>query len=144
MISNCFLCEYSFPSILGVYWCEFIVSHRSHCVRADQYSDQTLSVSINLLLVLLKRLNGVPSIQPCSYIIWTFSPNESNNWSNNWATLFVSIATQRLLKGTLKFLTLIQEIHMAIPHPFGKCVQIYVENINNLLLYFKILYCERM
>ena len=24
-----------------------------------------------------------------------------------------------------------------IPHPFGKCVQIYFENINNLLIYFK-------
>ena len=24
-----------------------------------------------------------------------------------------------------------------IPHPFGKCVQISVENINNLLIYFK-------
>ena len=93
VLSNCFVIKLFCLWIKCTFYfrCILVWVHRfsqKHCVRADQYSDQTLSVSINLLL-----LNGVALLTSDLYslvvIYWTFSPNGCNNWAvwcPNWCT----------------------------------------------------------
>ena len=49
-----------------------------------------------------------------------------------------TVAIFKTSEGNIKIFDSHSRDSYGIPHPFGKCVQISVENINNLLIYFKI------
>ena len=48
-----------------------------------------------------------------------------------------TVAIFKTSEGNIKIFDSHSRDSYGIPHPFGKCVQISVENINNLLIYFK-------